>query len=105
MIAFEPPSTPGRAISMLEMFQNSQKLRPIVAAKRVRFLLDIPFCGGCLEYQRIAMVVEEDLVTVCSEPAHFMSNQHEEFRSLLEVQKREAVAPRSLVTGKYLTGL
>lgn len=54
---------------MLEMFQKSQELRQIHAAKTMRFLLDISFCEACIEYQRIAMGIEEDLVTVCFEHA------------------------------------
>jgi hypothetical protein len=55
--AFEIPATPGRAMSMLEMFEKNQKLRKtqIHAARMVRLLLDIPFCEACIEFQRVVI--------------------------------------------------
>jgi hypothetical protein len=58
--AFEMTPPPGRAMSKLEMFQKSQKLRQmqIHVAKMVRLLLDIPFCEAGIEYQRVVMNTE-----------------------------------------------
>ena len=84
-MAFE--ITSGRVILMLEMFQKSKRLRQmqIHAAKTVRFLFDIPFCGLCIEHHRADMKTEEDLATVCL------------FRVLRQIHKSEALVPCLLV--------
>jgi hypothetical protein len=78
-MAFE--TTPGRVISMLEMFQKSKRLRQtqIHAAKMVRFLFDNPFCGLCI--QSVDMSAEGDLAGVYL------------FRMLRQIHKSEALVP------------